>query len=40
MPKIKGGGSGDQYVRLIGMLPTELSDRERELFRELATIRS
>ena len=40
MPKIKGGGSGDQYVRLIGMLPTELSDRERELFQELATMRA
>jgi DnaJ-class molecular chaperone len=39
MPKIKGGGSGDQYVRLIGMLPTDLSNRERELFKELATLR-
>ena len=40
MPKVKGGGSGDQYVRLIGQLPTELSDRERELFKELAAIRN
>jgi DnaJ-class molecular chaperone len=39
MPKTKGGGSGDQYVRLIGQLPTELSDRERELFGELAALR-
>jgi DnaJ-class molecular chaperone len=40
MPKVKGGGTGDAYVRLIGMLPTELSDRERELFQELATLRA
>ncbi|MEO6991877.1 MAG: J domain-containing protein [Candidatus Baltobacteraceae bacterium] len=40
MPKIKGGGAGDQYVRLIGTFPTDLSDRERELFGELAALRS
>ena len=39
MPHGKGGGSGDQYVRLIGMVPTELTDRERELFHQLATLR-
>ncbi len=39
MPKIKGGGAGDQYVRLIGMLPTNLSERERELYAELAALR-
>jgi DnaJ-class molecular chaperone len=39
MPKPKGGGTGDEYVRLIGVLPTKLSDKERKLFRELATMR-
>jgi DnaJ-class molecular chaperone len=39
MPKPKGGASGDEYVRLIGTLPTNLSDREKDLFRELATLR-
>ena len=39
MPKIKGGGYGDEYVRLVGLLPTNLSDRERELFAELAALR-
>jgi len=36
MPRLKGGGNGDEYVRLIGQLPTRLSDREQELFSELA----
>lgn len=40
MPKVKGGGAGDQYVRLIGMLPTHLSERERELYAELAALRA
>jgi DnaJ-class molecular chaperone len=40
MPKVKSGGFGDQYVRLLGMLPTELSDKERKLFRELAAMRN
>jgi len=40
MPKIKGGGFGDEYVRLIGLLPTHLSPRERELYEELAALRT
>jgi DnaJ-class molecular chaperone len=40
MPKGKSGGYGDQYVRLLGMLPTELSEIERKLFRELAGLRN
>ena len=40
MPKVKTGGAGDQYVRLVGQLPTNLSERERELFEELAAIRA
>jgi DnaJ-class molecular chaperone len=40
MPKLKGAGSGDEYVRLIGQLPTELNDKEQKLFRELAGLRN
>jgi DnaJ-class molecular chaperone len=40
MPQVKGNGSGDQYVRLIGQLPQNLSDKEKKLFRELATMRN
>lgn len=40
MPKPKGGGYGDAYVRLVGLLPTHLSERERELFGELAELRT
>jgi DnaJ-class molecular chaperone len=38
MPRVKGGGSGDEYVRLIGQLPTQLSEREHKLFTELAEL--
>jgi len=37
MPKPKGG-YGDEYVRLIGMLPTNLTDKERKLFKDLARL--
>lgn len=40
MPRIKGGGQGDQYVRLIGQLPQSLSDKEKKLFKELASMRN
>ncbi len=40
MPKLKNGGFGDEYVRLVGQLPTELSDKENKLFRELAGLRN
>lgn len=40
MPKVKGGGAGDQYVRLIGQLPQALSDKEKKLFKELAGLRN
>jgi DnaJ-class molecular chaperone len=40
MPHLNGSpGNGDQYVRLIGMLPQNLNDREYSLFRELANLR-
>ena len=38
MPKPKGDGNGDLYVRLVGMLPTKLSEKERKLFRDLAKL--
>jgi len=34
MPKLKNAGFGDEYVRLVGQLPTELSETESKLFRE------
>ncbi len=40
MPKLKTGGFGDEYVRLIGQLPTNLSEKETKLFRELASLRN
>ena len=40
MPRVRESGAGDLYVRLIGQLPTDLSDKERKLFKELATIRN
>ena len=40
MPKLKNAGYGDEYVRLIGELPTNLSDKEAKLFRELASLRN
>lgn len=40
MPKVKGGGAGDLYVRLIGQLPQHLSEKERDLFEELAALRN
>ena len=40
MPQVKGKGAGDQYVRLIGQLPQNLSSEEKELFKELASLRN
>jgi DnaJ-class molecular chaperone len=40
MPRVKGSGSGDQYVRLIGQLPQQLSDKEKKLFKELSALRN
>jgi curved DNA-binding protein len=36
MPHLQGGGRGDLYAKVSAVLPTQLSERERELFRELA----
>jgi DnaJ-class molecular chaperone len=40
MPHVKEKGSGDEYVRLIGQLPQNLSDKEKKLFKELAALRN
>jgi len=40
MPKVKNGGAGDQYVRLVGQLPQNLSEKERKLYKELAAMRN
>ncbi|MGH7707526.1 MAG: DnaJ C-terminal domain-containing protein [Vulcanimicrobiaceae bacterium] len=40
MPKVKAAGNGDQYVRLVGLLPTAMDEREVGLFKELATLRN
>lgn len=38
MPHLKGKGNGDLYVKVVLQTPIELSDRERELFQELADL--
>jgi DnaJ-class molecular chaperone len=40
MPRPTGSGNGDQYVRLLGLLPTKLSAEEHSLFEKLAALRS
>lgn len=40
MPQVRGRGAGDQYVRLIGQLPQNLSDKEKKLFKELSALRN
>jgi curved DNA-binding protein len=40
MPHLQGGGRGDLYATVKAVLPTNLSARERDLFRELASQRS
>jgi DnaJ-class molecular chaperone len=40
MPKMKGGGNGDLYVRLRIVVPKNLSDQERDLIRRLGEMRT
>jgi DnaJ-class molecular chaperone len=40
MPHVKTKGNGDEYVRLIGQLPQNLSEKEKKLFKELAAVRN
>ncbi len=39
LPRLRGVGRGDQWVHVRVKTPTDLSDKERELLRELARIR-
>jgi curved DNA-binding protein len=39
MPRLGGSGRGDLYATVSAVLPTNLSERERELVRELARLR-
>jgi DnaJ-class molecular chaperone len=39
MPKGKGGGYGDLYVRLVATMPADLSDKEIKLFKDLQKLR-
>ncbi len=39
MPHLKGGGAGDQYVKVQVVIPAGLSPRERELFQDLRALR-
>jgi molecular chaperone DnaJ len=36
MPKLRGGGDGDLYVKVVAELPTQPTDEERELWQRLA----
>jgi DnaJ-class molecular chaperone len=40
MPRIKGGGSGDQHVKVKIVMPSELTPEERELYEKLRALRS
>ncbi len=39
LPRLRGGGQGDQLVRVRIVVPTDLTARERELFEELRRLR-
>jgi DnaJ-class molecular chaperone len=40
MPHLKGGGAGDQFVQVQLTIPTGLSPREKELYRELKNLQT
>jgi DnaJ-class molecular chaperone len=40
MPRVSGQGRGDLFAEITVQLPKDLSSRERELFDELARLRS
>jgi len=40
MPRLRGSGAGDQYVRVQLTIPSGLSARERELYQELKNLRT
>jgi DnaJ-class molecular chaperone len=40
MPHLKGGGAGDEMVKVQIVIPSGLSPREKELYQELKTLRA
>jgi molecular chaperone DnaJ len=40
MPRLKGGGAGDQFVAVKIAMPSELTSEERELYEKLKALRS
>ena len=40
MPRLKGGGAGDQFVAIKVVMPSELTSEERELYEKLKALRS
>jgi DnaJ-class molecular chaperone len=40
MPRLKGGGAGDQFVAIKIVMPSELTSEERELYEKLKALRS
>lgn len=40
MPRLKGGGAGDQFVTTKIVMPAALTDTEQELYRKLGALRS
>jgi len=40
MPRLKGGGSGDQFVTLKIVMPNDLTPAERELYEKLKAQRA
>ena len=40
MPRLKGGGAGDQFVAVKIVMPSELTSAERELYEKLKALRS
>ena len=40
MPRVKGGGAGDQFVAIKVVMPSELTPEERELYDKLKALRS
>ena len=40
MPHLKGGGAGDEFVKVQIVMPSGLSPKEKELFEELKKLRA
>jgi DnaJ-class molecular chaperone len=40
MPRVKGGGAGDELVRVKIVMPADLTPTERELYQKLGAARA